>query len=177
MTCVLVPGNISPDNADIWAILNGWMYWHGSQPIQVSIGHHLMGESVCVALHWAGPGPLKCLCAPSHQILAKSAPPTARKCDKADFWTKVRKSSINIWGTFDSKSLIKGGTFDSLTQILRCAGGTFEDFTTTKKLVIATFAWFTTKARMPPVKCAPLKQLCAPSHGSCGSHFKGPGLR
>ena len=41
------------------------------------------------------PSPLKCFCAPRHQILAKSAPQKARKHDKADFATKVRKSSIN----------------------------------------------------------------------------------
>ena len=79
-----------------------------------------------------GPGPLKCFCAPSHHILAKSAPQKARNRDKADFATKVRESSMNNWGTFDSKSLFKGGTFDSLSQVLKFSGGTFEDFTTTK---------------------------------------------
>ena len=78
------------------------------------------------------PGPLKCFCAPSHQILAKSAPQKARNRDKADFATKVRESSMNNWGTFDSKSLFKGGTFDSLSLVLTFSGGTFEDFTTTK---------------------------------------------
>ena len=29
--------------------------------------------------------------------------------------TKVRESSMNNWGTFDSKSLFKGGTLDSFT--------------------------------------------------------------
>ena len=80
------------------------------------------------------PGPLKCLCAPSHQILAKSAPQKARNRDKPDFATKVRESSMNNWGTFDSKSLFKGGTFDSLSQILKFSGCTFEDCTTTKSL-------------------------------------------
>ena len=41
------------------------------------------------------PGRIKCFCAPSHQILAKSAPQNARNRDKAEFATKVRKSSIN----------------------------------------------------------------------------------
>ena len=41
------------------------------------------------------PGPIKCLCAPSHQILAKSAPQKARNRDNVEFATKVRKSSIN----------------------------------------------------------------------------------
>ena len=79
-----------------------------------------------------GPGPLKCFCAPSHHILAKSAPQKARNRDKADFATKVRESSMNNWGTFDSKSLFKGGKFDSLSPVLTFPGGTFEDFTTTK---------------------------------------------
>ena len=78
------------------------------------------------------PVPLKCFRAPSHQILAKSAPQKARNRDKPDFATKVRESSMNNWGTFDSKSLFKGGTFDSLSQVLKFSGGTFEDFTTTK---------------------------------------------
>ena len=38
------------------------------------------------------PGPLKCLCAPSHQILARSAPQKARNRDNAEFATKVRKT-------------------------------------------------------------------------------------
>ena len=46
--------------------------------------------------------------------------------------TKVRESSMNNWGTFDSKSLFKGGTLDSLSLVLTFSGGTFEDFTTTK---------------------------------------------
>ena len=37
------------------------------------------------------PGPLKCLCAPRHQISAKSAPQKARIRDKAKFVTKLRK--------------------------------------------------------------------------------------
>ena len=39
------------------------------------------------------PGPLKCFCAPSHQILAKSAPQKARDRDNAEFATKLRKLS------------------------------------------------------------------------------------
>ena len=39
------------------------------------------------------PGPLKCLSAPRHQILAKSAPQKTRNRDKAEFATKVRISS------------------------------------------------------------------------------------
>ena len=85
-----------------------------------------------VLLLGTGPGPLKCFCAPSHHILAKSAPQKARNRDKADFATKVRESSMNNWGTFDSKSLFKGGKFDSLSPVLTFPGGTFEDFTTTK---------------------------------------------
>ena len=80
------------------------------------------------------PSPLKYFCAPSHQILAKSAPKRARNRDKANFATKVRESSMNIWGTFDSKSLFKGGTFDPLSLILKCPGGIFEHFTTTKSV-------------------------------------------
>ena len=54
------------------------------------------------------PGPLKCFCAPSHQILAKSAPPKGGNRNRAELVTKVRKSSIKIWGTFNSKSLFQG---------------------------------------------------------------------
>ena len=39
------------------------------------------------------PGPLKCFNAPSQQILAKSAPQKARNRDKAEFATKVHRSS------------------------------------------------------------------------------------
>ena len=39
------------------------------------------------------PGPLKCFSAPGHQILGKSAPQKAHNRDKAEFVTKVRKSS------------------------------------------------------------------------------------
>ena len=81
-----------------------------------------------------GPGPLKCFCAPSHQILAKSAPKKARNRDKANSATKARESSMNIWGTFDSKSLFKGGIFDSLSQILKFSGCTLEDYTTKESL-------------------------------------------
>ena len=41
------------------------------------------------------PGPLKCLCAPRHQISAKSAPQKARNHDKAKFATKLRKLSTD----------------------------------------------------------------------------------
>ena len=44
-------------------------------------------------IHTAHPGPLECFSAPRHQILAKSAPQKARNRDKAEFATKVRKSS------------------------------------------------------------------------------------
>ena len=37
--------------------------------------------------------PFKCFSAPCHQILAKSAPQKARNRDKAEFVTKVRRSS------------------------------------------------------------------------------------
>ena len=37
----------------------------------------------------SSPGPLKCFCAPSHHILAKSAPKKACNRDKPDFATKV----------------------------------------------------------------------------------------
>ena len=37
------------------------------------------------------PGPLKCFCAPRHQISAKSAPQKAHNRDKAKFATKLRK--------------------------------------------------------------------------------------
>ena len=43
-----------------------------------------------------GDGRIKCLRAPSHQILAKSAPQKARNRDKVEFATKVRKSSIKL---------------------------------------------------------------------------------
>ena len=39
------------------------------------------------------PGPLKCFSAPGYQILAKSAPQKVRNPDKAEFATKVPKSS------------------------------------------------------------------------------------
>ena len=64
--------------------------------------------------------------------MPKRAPQKARYHDKADFATKGRELSMNNWGTFDSKSLFKGGTFDSLSLVLTFSGGTFEDFTTTK---------------------------------------------
>ena len=50
-----------------------------------------------------GPGRIKCLRAPSHQILAKSAPPKARNRDKVEFATKVRKSNINCCLTMNIK--------------------------------------------------------------------------
>ena len=37
--------------------------------------------------------PLKCLCAPNHQILANSAPKKACNRDNAEFATKLRKLS------------------------------------------------------------------------------------
>ena len=43
--------------------------------------------------HHINPGPLKCLSAHRHQILAKSVPQKARNRDKGEFATKVRKSS------------------------------------------------------------------------------------
>ena len=46
-------------------------------------------------LNGVRPGPLKCLCAPYHQILAKSVPQKARNCDNAEAVTKLRKLSIN----------------------------------------------------------------------------------
>ena len=52
------------------------------------------------------PGPIKCLRAPSHQILAKSAPPKARNRDKVEFATKVRKSNINCCLTMNIKKSI-----------------------------------------------------------------------
>ena len=39
------------------------------------------------------PGPLKCFGAPRHQIFAKSPPQKVRNRNKAEFATKVRKSS------------------------------------------------------------------------------------
>ena len=39
------------------------------------------------------PGPIKCFSAPCHQISGKSAPQKARNLDKAEFATKVLKSS------------------------------------------------------------------------------------
>ena len=39
------------------------------------------------------PGPLKCFCAPRHQILAKCAGQKAYNCDKAKFATKLRQLS------------------------------------------------------------------------------------
>ena len=44
----------------------------------------------------ADPGPLKCFCAPSHQILAISAPQKARNRDNAEFATKLRKLSQTV---------------------------------------------------------------------------------
>ena len=45
------------------------------------------------------PDPLKCFCAPRHQISAKSAPQKAHNCDKAEFATKLcklRKDCVNV---------------------------------------------------------------------------------
>ena len=70
-------------------------------------------------------------CLPPPNV-GQKVPPKARNRDKPDFATKVRESSMNNWGTFDSKSLFKGGTLDSLSLVLTFSGGTFEDFFTTK---------------------------------------------
>merc|ERR1711928_140873 len=40
---------------------------------------------------------------------------TSTNRDKARIATKVRESSMINWGTFDSKSLFKGGKLDSFT--------------------------------------------------------------
>ena len=55
---------------------------------------YLIAQTHC-AHNAMGPGRIKCLRAPSHQILAKSDPQKARYRDKAEFTTKVRKSSIS----------------------------------------------------------------------------------
>ena len=64
------------------------------------------------------PGPLKCFNAPRHQILAKSAPQKACTCDKAEFATKVRKSSKsdlnpkNLKGHIWVRILFEEGIFE-----------------------------------------------------------------
>ena len=57
------------------------------------------------------PGCIKCLRAPSHQILAKSAPPKARNRDKVEFATKVRKSNINCCLTMNIKQAFNTSLF------------------------------------------------------------------
>ena len=57
------------------------------------------------------PGRIKCLRAPSHQILAKSAPPKARNRDKVEFATKVRKSNINCCLTMNIKKAFNTSLF------------------------------------------------------------------
>ena len=61
------------------------------------------------------PGRIKCLRAPSHQILAKSSPPKARNRDKVEFATKVSKSNINCCLTMNIKKAFNKGSFLSLT--------------------------------------------------------------
>ena len=81
---------------------------------------------------WSGgpgglrPGPLKCFSAPRHHILAESAPQEARNRDKAEFATKVRKSSLfdlnpkKLKGAFESEFLFQGGPFEpNLDMICR----------------------------------------------------------
>ena len=62
------------------------------------------------ALESVDPGPLKCFCAPSHQILAKSAPPKARNRDKVEFATKVR-TNINFCLTMNIKKAFNTSLF------------------------------------------------------------------
>ena len=66
-------------------------------------------------------------------------------------------------GTFDSKSLFKGGTFNS-----NVSGGTIQDITP-KQSEIATFA---TKVRISPVKCAPSNSSVPPPMGAVGGRLK-----
>ena len=65
---------------------------------------HAPRQSVC-------PGRIKCLRAPSHQILAKSAPPKARNRGKVEFATKVRKSNINCCLTMNIKKAFNTSLF------------------------------------------------------------------
>ena len=51
------------------------------------------------------------VCNPSHQILAKSAPPKARNRDKVEFATKVRKSNINCCLTMNIKKAFNTSLF------------------------------------------------------------------
>ena len=118
----------------------------------------------------AGPGPLKCLCLPP-PILAKCLP--KRNDDKADFATKVRKSSINRQNVNHERQLQRtcieeahwGGTFESNHRM-------FEAHFNPKKREIATFTWFATKARMLPAKCASSDSYVPPPMGAVGDTFE-----
>ena len=63
-----------------------------------------------------------------------------------------------------------------LIQIHCLKGAHFDDFTP-KKSGIATFAWLATKACISTSQMCPLKQLCAPYHGSRGCKIKEPGTQ
>ena len=71
---------------------------------------YLIAQTHC-AHNAMGPGRIKCLRAPSHQILAKSAPPKARNRDKVEFATKVRKSNINCCLTMNIKKAFNTSLF------------------------------------------------------------------
>ena len=73
------------------------------------------GRNSQVSSRWWAIGHLNIyrMCPLSPNFSQKCPPQKARNRDRAEFATKVRKSSIKIWGTFDSKSYFRGGTFDS----------------------------------------------------------------
>ena len=66
--------------------MQNWKYWVFSRVMQVI-------AQLLTPMETATPGPLKCLCAPRHQISAKSAPQKARNRNKARFATKLCKLS------------------------------------------------------------------------------------
>ena len=68
--------------------MQNWKYWVFSRVMQV-----IAPQLLTPPMETATPGPLKCLCAPRHQISAKSAPQKARNRNKARFATKLRKLS------------------------------------------------------------------------------------
>ena len=94
-------------------------------------------------------------------------PPKARNCDKADFATKVRKSSMNSQNA-NHKQLKRTCIEEEHQGTLRrhTWGGTFKSIP--NKCEIATFTWFATKARMLPVKCASSDSYVPPPKGAVG---------
>ena len=90
----IIPGASTPMHHSLCINFGASPLVHHPQCITpvVSFSVH---HSRCFTSSPSPPGPIKCFRAPSHQILAKCAPQKARNRDKAEFATKVRKSTIN----------------------------------------------------------------------------------